>query len=147
MREVEEYLRCGLLEHGCVRVGCDRCGFEHLVAFSCKRRGFCPSCLGRRMADTALHLVEKVIPEVPVRQWVCSLPWRLRVLLGYDKRLCAEVLEAFVVELGRSYKRRAKDALDLATVEQAQTGAVSVIQRGDSALRLNVHFHVIALGA
>ena len=48
------------------------------------------------MADTALHLVERVIPEVPVRQWVCSLPWRLRVLLGYDKRLCAEVLEAFV---------------------------------------------------
>ncbi len=59
-REVEEYLRCGILEHGCVRVGCSRCGFERLVAFSCKRRGFCPSCLGRRMADTALHLVERV---------------------------------------------------------------------------------------
>jgi acyl-CoA synthetase (AMP-forming)/AMP-acid ligase II len=41
------------------------------------------------MADTALHLADKVIPEVPVRQWVCSLPWRLRVLLGYDKRLFA----------------------------------------------------------
>ena len=39
--------------------------------------------------------VEKVIPEVPVRQWVCSLPWRLRVLLGCDRRLCADVLEAF----------------------------------------------------
>ncbi len=23
------------------------------VAFSCKKRGFCPSCCGRRMADTA----------------------------------------------------------------------------------------------
>ena len=79
----------GILEHGCVRVGCARCGFERLVAFSCKRRGFCPSCLGRRMADTAVHLVERVIPEVPVRQWVCSLPWRLQVLLGYDRRLCA----------------------------------------------------------
>jgi len=59
-------------------------------------------CLGRRMADTALHLARKVIPEVPVRQWVCSLPWRLRVLCGYDRRLCAEVLEAFIVELTRS---------------------------------------------
>jgi len=144
-REVEEYLRCGRLEHGCVRVGCARCGFERLVAFSCKRRGFCPSCLGRRMADTAVHLVEKVIPEVPVRQWVCSLPWRLRVLLGYDRRLCAEVLEAFVLELSRSLKRRAKQSLGLETVAQALTGAVSVIQRGDSSLRLNVHFHVIAL--
>jgi hypothetical protein len=54
VREVEEYLRCGILEHGCVRVRCGRCGFERLVAFSCKRRGFCPSCLGRRMADTAV---------------------------------------------------------------------------------------------
>lgn len=145
VREVEEYLRCGLLEHGCVRVGCERCGFEHLVAFSCKRRGFCPSCLGRRMADTALHLVDKVIPEVPVRQWVCSLPWRLRVLLGYDKRLCAEVLEAFVALVSRSYKRRAKALLGLDSVDDAMTGAVSVIQRGDSALRLNVHFHLIGL--
>ncbi len=169
LREVEEYLRCGILEHGCVRVGCNRCGFERLVAFSCKRRGFCPSCLGRRMADTAVHLVERVIPEVPVRQWVCSLPWRLRVLLGYDRRLCAAVLEVFVIELSRSLKRRAKRSLGLATVAQARTGAVSVmhfvpsalrrppwtpstawtpsnpVQRGDSGLRLNVHFHVLAL--
>jgi len=97
------------------------------------------------MADTAIHLVEKVIPEVPVRQWVCSLPWRLRVLCGYDRKLCAEVLEAFVLELSRSLKRRAKQSLGLETVVQALTGAVSVIQRGDSALRLNVHFHVISL--
>jgi hypothetical protein len=97
------------------------------------------------MADTALHLVGQVIPEVPVRQWVCSLPWRLRVLLGYDRRLCADVLEAFVVELSRSYKRRAKASLSLQTVDDALAGAVSVIQRGDSALRLNVHFHVLAL--
>jgi hypothetical protein len=97
------------------------------------------------MADTALHLVERVFPEVPVRQWVCSLPWRLRVLLGYDKRLCAEVLEVFVLELSRAYKRRAKALLGLSSVDDALTGAVSVIQRGDSALRLNVRFHVIVL--
>jgi hypothetical protein len=144
-REVDEYLRCGLLEHGCVRVGCERCGYERLVAFSCKRRGFCPSCLGRRMSDTAVHLVEKVIPEVPVRQWVCSLPWRLRVLVGYDRRLCADVLKAFIVELGRALRRRAKKMLGLPARTRAHTGAVSVVQRGDSALRLNVHFHVLAL--
>jgi hypothetical protein len=40
-REVDESLRCGLLEYGRVRVGCERCGLERLVAFSCKRRGFC----------------------------------------------------------------------------------------------------------
>ena len=42
--------------------------------FSCKRRGFCPSCGARRMAQTAVHLVERVISHVPVRQWVLSLP-------------------------------------------------------------------------
>ncbi len=145
VREVEEYLRCGLLEFGCIRVACERCGFERLVGFSCKRRGFCPSCVGRRRSNTALSLVEKVFPEVPVRQWVCSLPWRLRVHLGYDRKLCADVLEAFVRELSRSLKRRAKTALGLSTTKQALTGAVSVIQRGDSALRLNVHFHVLVL--
>ena len=47
--------------------------------------------------------------------------------------------------LSRSVKRRAKKSLGLATVAEALTGAVSVIQRGDSALRLNVHFYVLAL--
>ena len=61
VREVEEYLSCGRLAHGCLRLSCCRCGFERLVAFSCKRRGFCPSCLGRRMTDTALHLVERIL--------------------------------------------------------------------------------------
>ncbi len=37
-------------------------------------RGFCPSCLGRRMADTAVHLEQSVLPRVPIRHWICSLP-------------------------------------------------------------------------
>jgi hypothetical protein len=55
-------------------VRCTQCGVERLVAFSCKGRGFGPPCVGRRMADTAAHLVDRVVPEVPVRQWVLSLP-------------------------------------------------------------------------
>lgn len=39
-QEFEDYLKCGLLEHGFLRVKCDGCRHEHLVAFSCKRRGF-----------------------------------------------------------------------------------------------------------
>jgi hypothetical protein len=64
-RELRAYLGCGILAHGFVRVRCDACGCERLVAFSCKGRGFCPSCGGRRMADTAAHLVDRVLPEVP----------------------------------------------------------------------------------
>jgi hypothetical protein len=145
VREVEEYLRCGLLERGCVRVACCSCGFERLVAFSCKRRAFCPSCLGRRMADLAVHLEQRVFPEAPVRQWVCSMPWSIRAVLGYDRKLCADVVSAFISEVSRSLKHRARRALGLASVSLAHTGAVAVVQRADSALRLNVHVHALAL--
>jgi len=67
--EFDEYLRCGVLEHGFLRVVCEQCHSERLVAFSCKKRGFCPSCGARRMAESARHLVEAVFGPRPVRQW------------------------------------------------------------------------------
>jgi hypothetical protein len=74
-REFEGYLKCGRLEHGFLRLCCESCRAEHLVAFSCKRRGFCPSCGARRMAESAALLVDAVIPEQPLRQWVLSFPY------------------------------------------------------------------------
>ena len=61
-REFYAYLQCGILAHGFLRLGCDTCPKELLLPFSCKRRGFCPSCAARRMAQTAAHLVTCVIP-------------------------------------------------------------------------------------
>src|SRR3979409_1271110 len=53
-REFEDYLKCGRLEHGFLRVRCTGCHAEKLVAFSCKRRGgFCRSCGARRMVESA----------------------------------------------------------------------------------------------
>jgi hypothetical protein len=144
-REVDDYLTCGILEHGFLRLACLACGHERLVGFSCKRRGFCPSCLGRRMTDTAVHLAENVFPPQMVRQWVCSLPWKLRSLLGYDKALCSQVLRAFTQEVQRSLRHRKKTLLGLASMSQAHTGGITFIQRFDSALRLNVHFHSLFL--
>lgn len=143
--EFEEFLKCGILEEGCLLLVCRSCGYSEVVAFSCKKRGFCPGCLGRRMADAAVHLEERVLPRVPVRHWVCSLPWGLRALLGYDHELCAKVVSAFVGELSRSLAKRAKRELGLASVRDAHTGAVCAVQRTDGALRLNVHMHVLAL--
>ncbi len=51
--EFEGYLRCGVLEHGFLRVVCGQCHAERLVAFSCKKRGFCPSCGAWRMDESA----------------------------------------------------------------------------------------------
>ena len=70
--------RRGFRADGFLRVHCDACGLDRVVPFSCKGRGFCPSRGGRRMPDTAAHLVERVLPEAPVRQWVLSLPFALR---------------------------------------------------------------------
>jgi hypothetical protein len=67
-RELRAYLQCSLLCQGFVRVLCADCGLDRLVAFSCKGRGFCPACVGRPMADTAAHLVDRVVPKAPVRQ-------------------------------------------------------------------------------
>jgi hypothetical protein len=145
VKEFEEYLDCGRLDRGCLRLECRECGYSELVAFSCKQRGFCPSCIGRRMADVAVHLEERVLPRVPIRHWICSLPWGLRALLGYDKKLCAEVVSGFMKEVDRSLRWRAKREHGLASMSQAFTGAVTAVQRTDSALRLNVHLHSLVL--
>ena len=47
--ELRGYLRCGIFEHGFLRARCESCKYDLLVAFSCKARGLCPSCTGRRM--------------------------------------------------------------------------------------------------
>jgi hypothetical protein len=141
-RELRGFLRCGILAHGFVRVHCDGCGLDRVVAFSCKGRGFCPSCGGRRMADTAAHLVDRVLPEVPVRQWVLSLPFALRYRLAYDAALSTAVLGVFVHTVGASLRRRARKKWG---VTRGRCGAVTFVQRFGDALNLNVHFHSLLL--
>ena len=138
--EFEAYLRCGLPEHGFLRVKCDACQAEKLVAFSCKRRGFCPSCGARRMVETAALLVDKVFPEQPIRQWVLSLPFALRYLLATRPEVVTKVL-------GIVYRAISGHLIRTAglTRASAATGAVTLIQRFGSALNLNVHFHLLVL--
>ena len=81
-QEFAAYLKCGLLEHGFLRVRCESCHLDRLVAFSCKRRGFCASCGARRMTETAALLVVEVLPDVALRQWVISFPFALRFLVA-----------------------------------------------------------------
>jgi hypothetical protein len=55
---------------GVARFQCGGCKREILVVFSCKGRGFCPSCCGRRMCELAAHVVDGVLGGLPLRQWV-----------------------------------------------------------------------------
>lgn len=137
-REFDEYLECGRLENGFLRVCCEDCHLEHLVAFSCKRRGYCPSCGARRMAETAALLADDVLPYKPIRQWVLSFPYPLRFLLAHNPQVVTTVLG--IVNRSISTHLIKKAGLDKST---AQTGAVTLIQRFGSALNLNVHFHML----
>ena len=87
---------------------CTGCGFDRLVPFSCHGRGFCPSCGGRRMAERAAHLVDHVFPRVPVRQWVLSLPHRLRYRLAWDHDLCRAVVGRTLRAVLGFHRRRAR---------------------------------------
>lgn len=130
-REFEDYLRCGRLEHGFLRVRCDSCHAEHLVAFSCcKRRGFCPSCGARRMVESAALLVDEVLPHQPMRQWVLSVPFAIRFLFASSPAVMGRVL-------GIVYRTIATHLVNKAGLTAtAETGAVTLIQRFGSALNL-----------
>jgi hypothetical protein len=90
--EFRHYLDCGILAHGFARARCGECGLDFLIAFSCKGRALCPSCNARRMAEVAAHLVDQVFPPRPVRQWVLSVPKRLRYFLRRDTEAISAVL-------------------------------------------------------
>jgi len=94
------------------------------------------------MADTAAHLVDRVFPEVPVRQWVLTLPVALRYRMAFDAGLTAEVHRAFIRTLFASLRRRARKHRK---IRYAHAGAVTFVQRFGDGLNLNVHFHILAL--
>jgi hypothetical protein len=142
VNEFRKFLRCGIVSHGFARVRCGDCAYERLVPFSCKGRAVCTSCGGRRMMERASHLVDHVLPaDVPVRQWVLSVPHRLRYRLAYDHRLCRTVLQVFVRALRSAYRRQARRQ----RLAGGETGMVTSIQRFGGAVNTHLHFHTIVL--
>lgn len=135
--EFEDFLKCGIAEHGFVRTYCHECRYSGIVAFSCKRRGFCPSCCARRMNIEAAHLVDTVLPEVSYRQWVLSFPFKLRFLMVRSPELTNKALKIYTQSIQAFQKRRAKQS----GLGQCETGVITFIQRFGSALNLNIHFH------
>lgn len=141
-REFESFLRCGVLSYGFARIYCQSCKYDRLVGFSCKKRGFCGSCLARRISEISGHLIDEVIPQIPTRQWVLSVPAPLRYLIAYDNKTLNAVTSAFMGSVYAHLRSKAKkyggNALD---AEEYLPGSVSFIQRFGSALNLNVHIH------
>jgi hypothetical protein len=119
-------------------VRCPDCGFERLVAFSCKVR-ICPSCATRRMEDAADHLVRGVLPPVPMRQWVLTLPRKLRFQAARDNSVASRLLDLFTRTVFNWQRRSARRT----GADDPRTGGVTFVQRFGGALNLNVHFHTL----
>jgi hypothetical protein len=139
-RDFRAYLRCGILAHGFARVRCEDCGHERLIPFSCKGRGICPSCNTRRMAELAAHLTDHVLPHLAARQWVLSVPKRLRPFLHHNPDIAGAVLRIFLRAMRTTLRRATPGA-----PADAQLGAVSFLHRFGSSLNPHFHLHLVVL--
>ena len=136
-KEFQKYLECGILAKGFALAHCADCSKDFLIAFSCKGRGICPSCNSRVMVETAANLVDNVIPNVPVRQWVISFPMRIRHYLQTHKIL-QTVLRIVVDEIRRRLIVCRSDVPDPKIV------AITFIHQFGKTLNYHPHFHIIA---
>jgi hypothetical protein len=137
--EVRRYLECGRLCYGFVHLECEDCRAATVIAFSCKSRGWCPSCTTRRALVAGLEL-EATLPFVGHRQWTLSLPRALRLLVVKRPALLKVVERALVKAVWRWQRKEAKR---LGVVGRQAGGAVAMTQWFGSALQLTPHLHVL----
>jgi hypothetical protein len=136
--EFERFLDCGLLCKGAALLVCESegCSGTQVVALSCKGRGgFCGSCAGRRMVQTAANVVERVLPpDVPLRQFVVTFPYELRGRLGFDSKLLSAVSGVVVDTILAFYERRMRDVIGpLARIPLAEPSHQQGTEEGDAA--------------
>ena len=134
---IYRYLDCGDLHLGFARVRCESCGHEYLLPFSCKRRHFCPSCHQKRVIEFGQWLCEEVLKHVPHRQWVFSIPKRLRIYFMAHRRLLAELSR-------RAWKVLSKYLKAGVSYADATPGGVIAVQTLGDFQNFNPHLHIIA---
>jgi hypothetical protein len=88
------------------------------------------------MAQTAAHLVERVIPWVPTRQWVVSVPIPLRYWMATSKELTTKVHTILRTTIGQYYVNQAVTCG--IEGQKAHPGSVTFLQRLGSAINLKV---------
>ena len=91
--------------------------------------------------ETAAHLNDHVFPRLPVRQWVLSVPKRLRHFMQRDSATLNMVLRIFLRVIAQSLQAHCPGAAN-ADKANLHIGAVAFIHRFGSSLNEHVHFHV-----
>jgi hypothetical protein len=135
-REFRRYLECGTLAHGFARARCAECGHDFLIAWFCKDRGVFPAGNTRRLVETAAHLADHVFPRLSVRQWVLSVPKRLRYYLQDDRAIETLALRTFLSVVEQALRRACP-----AAGSGSRIGAVAFIHCFGARLNLREHFH------
>lgn len=137
--EVRRFLGCGDVRRGFALAKCEACQESTLIAFSCKSRGWCPSCGARRALQTEAHLME-VLPKVGFRQWTLSLPFALRWPVVKEPKLLRALERCLTRAIFRAQRAQAKRPGEGGT---AQGGAVCFVQWFSSTLALQPHLHLL----
>jgi len=86
-KAINAFIKCGDLHHGFARVRCPDGHHEFFVAFSCEQRCICPSCAQKRTLIFGMHVAEDVYLAVPHRQFVWTIPKRLRIFFRFHRGL------------------------------------------------------------
>jgi len=133
---VHAYLDCGRLHGGFARIRCPKCRGEHLLAFSCQTRNFCPSCQAKRAALFAERFVEEIAAPVPHRHIVFTVPRVLRGLFQRDRRLLGLLARCAHRAVRLLYQESAgrRDALP---------GMVASLQTFGASLAWHPHVHAL----
>ncbi|MFC2171900.1 transposase zinc-binding domain-containing protein, partial [Acidobacteriota bacterium] len=134
IRVVEEFLRCGLLDFGFTRLFCERCRKSYFLAFSCKQRCLCPSCLKKRQVAFAEFVTTEILEDVPCCHANFTIPKRLRRHFHFDRKLLSQ--------LARCAYETLRDAIREAC-GPVTPGAVSVIHTAGSMMTFHPHVHLI----
>jgi len=132
---VERYLDCGNPQCGFARIRCPDCGEERLLMFSCRTRGFCPSCHAKRLEEWGEWMREELLLDVPHRQVVFTIPKMLRIFFLYKRRLLGDLCQAAVQALLKY--------LQATTGTELRPGVVASIQTFGQKINLHVHLHFL----
>lgn len=147
VREFELALACGDVRTFYAKFGCQECPYQWKICLRCKRRGWCPACMVFRQNDRTRFLQERIIGNTPIRHYVLSLPQPLRVFLAFRPKLISKVLGQFLKLIFGYLAKAAKKLLRArgirCRVGQLRPGAVTAIQRFETDLSLNLHFHCL----
>ena len=132
---VEQYLDCGDLRCGFARLWCASCRKDLLLPYSCRRRCFCPSCHQKRALLFAERVDEEVLGNLPVRQYVVTIPKMLRLCFKYDRKLLGLLSQCFYASVKELFQHAAGD-------HRALPGMIASLQSfGDDPTRFHPHLH------